>query len=249
MLLLDYSVMAMRAMAPMLACSLNMAASVKGSTCEAHLDLAKNEDGLQGRRCEDLNPVKSLSHLLLISSTPVFRWHTHGNSVVAALSDASFNVKRTMSMNRATFLRTLHLCTPYYHKRGRSMSLQMLDDSRDCNSDAEFKEDGQLSSADRVRIERARLQERYDRGVRARRPAFLPFVSARQWARAMHFTKEADWREWIENGEKRNAYIPSNPDEIYAQKGWAGWYDFLNGDIEDLAMLFDPKYKRGRWLK
>jgi hypothetical protein len=65
----------------------------------------------------------------------------------------------------------------------------------------------------------------------------------------MHLTCEADWRQWIADGEKRNAYVPSNPDEVYAGTGWVGWDDFLNGDIEDLSMLRTPGYVRGRWLR
>ena len=55
------------------------------------------------------------------------------------------------------------------------------------------------------RLERARLDERWSASVRARKTRFLPFTAARQWARAMHFTEEADWRTWIEDGEKRSA--------------------------------------------
>ena len=50
-------------------------------------------------------------------------------------------------------------------------------------------------------------------------------------------------------GEKRNPYVPSNPDEVYAETGWSGWVDFLNGPIEDLSTILDPNYKRGVWLR
>ena len=46
---------------------------------------------------------------------------------------------------------------------------------------------------------------------------------------------------------QRNPYIPSCPDEVYADE-WLGWDDFLNGPIETLEMHRDPNYKRGRWL-
>ena len=99
------------------------------------------------------------------------------------------------------------------------------------------------------RISKARLEEQWSAGIRKRKSRFLPFVSARQWARAMHFTEEQDWRQWIEDGEKRNPYIPSNPEEIYAQEGWSGWHDFLNGPIEDLSTILKPGYQRGKWLR
>ena len=65
----------------------------------------------------------------------------------------------------------------------------------------------------------------------------------------MHLEEEAEWRQWIEDGEKRNPYVPSNPDVIYADSGWAGWEDFLNGPIEDLSTISQPGYKRGVWLR
>ena len=99
------------------------------------------------------------------------------------------------------------------------------------------------------RVDRARLEEQWSAGVRRRRPRFLPFAAARQWARAMHMDDEADWRGWIDDGEKRNPYVPSAPDVVYKDKGWAGWDDFLNGPIEDLSTILDPNYKRGVWLK
>tara|TARA_B110001452_G_scaffold58769_1_gene45604 strand:+ start:308 stop:838 length:531 start_codon:yes stop_codon:yes gene_type:complete len=99
------------------------------------------------------------------------------------------------------------------------------------------------------RIGRARLEEQWSATIRKRKRRFLPFASARQWARAMHFTEEEDWRQWINDGEKRNPYIPSYPDEVYAQEGWSGWQDFLNGPIEDLSTILKPGYQRGKWLR
>ena len=55
---------------------------------------------------------------------------------------------------------------------------------------------------------------------------------ARQWSRAMWFTTEEDWMDWISAGEKRNPYIPSRPDEAYRDQ-WISWTDFLNGPIEE----------------
>ena len=130
------------------------------------------------------------------------------------------------------------------------------------------------------RVNRARLDAQWSQSVRKRRPRFLPFISARQWARAMYFTDEADWREWIDSGEKRNpcerlaslpalhslwscvcrrvhalalvsscADVPRFPDEVYANSGWSGWDDFLNGPVEPGSVVFQKGYKRGKWLK
>ena len=99
------------------------------------------------------------------------------------------------------------------------------------------------------RVDRARLNEQWSASIMKRRPRFLPFDAARQWARAMHLETEDDWREWIADGEKRNPYVPSQPDEVYSESGWLGFHDFLNGPIEDLSTLLKPGYKRGKWLR
>lgn len=99
------------------------------------------------------------------------------------------------------------------------------------------------------RVDKARLDEQWSKNIRKRRTRFLPFEAARQWARAMHLETEEEWREWIRDGEKRNPYVPSKPDEVYQETGWAGWHDFLNGPIEDLSTVLKPGYKRGVWLR
>jgi len=91
------------------------------------------------------------------------------------------------------------------------------------------------------RIQKARLDDQWSASVRSRRPRWLPFRQARQWSRAMWFTTEKDWRTWVERGEKRNPYIPSFPDSVYADCGWAGWDDFLNGPIDADEPLTDSE--------
>lgn len=158
---------------------------------------------------------------------------------------------------------------------------------------------------DHWRLQRARLDAEWARRIRKSKPRFLPFKSARQWARAMYFTecaaagckgtrqcvkharralgasmacaclqelqyackswssrpssrpsrppprappvppwlalssggsaavpthprsvcplrrcRQADWEDWIDAGEKRNPYVPSQPDVVYADAGW-----------------------------
>ena len=53
----------------------------------------------------------------------------------------------------------------------------------------------------------------------------------------------------IADGEKRNPYIPTKPNVVYADQGWAGWDDFLNGPVEPAAVVFQKGYRRGRWLR
>ena len=109
--------------------------------------------------------------------------------------------------------------------------------------------DPDADDVDTWRVDRARLNEQWSANIKKRRPRFLPFLEARQWARAMHMETEDDWREWIADGEKRNPYVPSRPDEVYSDSGWLGFHDFLNGPIEDLSTLLKPGYKRGKWLR
>ena len=74
--------------------------------------------------------------------------------------------------------------------------------------------------------------------MRRRKPRFFSYVHARQWARAMWLQTEQDWRQWIYDGEKRNPYIPSNPDEYYPEfELRGGWNAFLNGDVHE---AFEP---------
>lgn len=82
------------------------------------------------------------------------------------------------------------------------------------------------------RISRARLDAKWSADIRKRRPRFLPFVRARQWARAQWMTSEDEWTEWVMSGEKRMALVPSEPDSVYASSGWSSWDDFLNGPVD-----------------
>ena len=45
---------------------------------------------------------------------------------------------------------------------------------------------------------------------------------------------EEDWKAWIREGEKRNAYIPARPDEYYGRLGqWKGWAHFLGREEDE----------------
>jgi hypothetical protein len=52
---------------------------------------------------------------------------------------------------------------------------------------------------------------------------------------------EEEWKEWIDNGEKKMPLIPSNPDEAYADSGWEGWHDFLNEPVDASAVVKDAE--------
>ena len=86
------------------------------------------------------------------------------------------------------------------------------------------------SEEDRCRIERARLTEQYQASFRRRKRIFLPYNDACAWAQAMAFDCKEDWLAWINRGEKRTPYIPSDPETYYTSTGaWQGWSHFLNG--------------------
>lgn len=132
------------------------------------------------------------------------------------------------------------------HERGYFFTCRGLNDYND--EDNDFSEDGQnedkndggaeegegdSSSVDfddlMWRVERVRLEEANTRRFLKAKPKFLPYSECRNWVKAWNRweTKE-EWREWINEGEKRNSYIPSRPDEYYGSLGeWRGWDHFL----------------------
>lgn len=118
-----------------------------------------------------------------------------------------------------------YLATPSHRRQDfQPHSLRRAACSRCCAAEG----GDQLSESDSVRLTQARLTEMERRALLKRKPRFLSFVQARDWASAMWFENEADWRRMIFNGELRNPYIPSEPEVVYAAE-WQGWDDFLNG--------------------
>ncbi|GMH77268.1 hypothetical protein TrRE_jg7668 [Triparma retinervis] len=89
-----------------------------------------------------------------------------------------------------------------------------------------------LSTIDELtyKVEAARLERRNLRARLKAKPKFLPLAECKKWVQAWgrRWESEQEWREWIDMGEKRNAYIPSDPEEYYTRMGvWNGWDDFL----------------------
>ena len=100
-----------------------------------------------------------------------------------------------------------------------------------CTDDAAIDDDP-YKDPGAWRIAKQRLETKWTADIMKRNPRWLSFKHARQWSRAMWFTTEEDWMDWISAGEKRNPYIPSRPDEAYRDQ-WISWTDFLNGPIEE----------------
>jgi hypothetical protein len=61
-------------------------------------------------------------------------------------------------------------------------------------------------------------------------PGFLPFEQAKLYVHRLGFERTAQWQEWKQQG-KRPAFIPSNPDNTYRDKGWVDWHDWLGFDF------------------
>lgn len=55
---------------------------------------------------------------------------------------------------------------------------------------------------------------------------YLPFQEARTFARSLGIKGQAEWREWAKT-KKRPANIPANAYEVYKDKGWVSWGDWL----------------------
>ena len=63
------------------------------------------------------------------------------------------------------------------------------------------------------------------------------FEEARDYARSLGFKSQKEWHEWIKSGE-RPQDVPSRPDQVYKEKGWKSWGDFLG---------FNPGNAPGEW--
>jgi hypothetical protein len=56
--------------------------------------------------------------------------------------------------------------------------------------------------------------------------SFRPFRAARAYVRAQKLADNKEWRAWCAAG-RRPADIPASPDQVYRDKGWVSWGDFL----------------------
>lgn len=55
---------------------------------------------------------------------------------------------------------------------------------------------------------------------------FCSFAQAQKYARSLSFKNRSEWNKWAKTGQ-RPENIPAYPDEVYSQKGWITWGDFL----------------------
>ena len=85
------------------------------------------------------------------------------------------------------------------------------------------------------RVEKLRLEEANTRRFLKSKPRFLPYDECRKWVMAWNrWDSEEEWKNWIDEGEKRNSYIPARPDEYYGRLGqWKGWDHFLGKEVDE----------------
>ena len=83
---------------------------------------------------------------------------------------------------------------------------------------------------------------------------FRDFESAREFARSLKLKGEREWREYYKSGNKPDD-IPSTPNQVYKNKGWKGFGDWLGtGRVSSFNIEFcnfdsARKYTRGLKLK
>ena len=69
---------------------------------------------------------------------------------------------------------------------------------------------------------------------------FYPFNEAREFVRKLGIKSVSEWQKYCKSGDKPNNF-PSTPQEIYKNKGWTTWGDFLGtGRIADRDKIFHP---------
>ena len=55
---------------------------------------------------------------------------------------------------------------------------------------------------------------------------YRPFKKARAFVRSLGLKSQTEWHDYCKSG-KKPADIPANPNNVYANDGWAGWGDWL----------------------
>ncbi len=73
---------------------------------------------------------------------------------------------------------------------------------------------------------------------------YLSFKKARVFVRGLGLKSLREWREYTKSGMKPD-YIPVAPHKVYANDGWAGWTDWLNGgDVGVIGLLVQRRKRK-----
>ena len=91
-----------------------------------------------------------------------------------------------------------------------------------------YKDEGWLSWGDFLGYQPGHVAEK--RRTTKRRT----FTEARDHVRSFFFKSKEEWKEWSKSG-KRPPDIPSNPDQVYKNKGWKSYGDFLGYNEGNVA--------------
>jgi hypothetical protein len=64
-------------------------------------------------------------------------------------------------------------------------------------------------------------------------PYYMPFDLAKRYLEesSVEFDTFNSWQDYVKSGNKPN-YIPSSPNEVYKNRGWTNWDDWLPGEQE-----------------
>lgn len=92
-----------------------------------------------------------------------------------------------------------------------------------------YDEIGKVYSISRQRVE-VIIKKKYRKPappkVYVKKNNYLSFEEAREFARGLGISGIKKWRAyWMENKPKK---LPKCPENVYKNKGWNGWTDFLN---------------------
>jgi len=58
---------------------------------------------------------------------------------------------------------------------------------------------------------------------------FRSFIDAKKFVYNLKIKNQKEWQAYVKSKSKPND-IPSNPQKVYANKGWSGLSDFLGKD-------------------
>jgi hypothetical protein len=87
------------------------------------------------------------------------------------------------------------------------------------------------------RVEKVRLETQHTKRFLRSGPRHLSYDECRKWVIAMaRWSSLEEWNEWIDMGEKRNAYIPNHPQTYYTkQHTWISWDHFLGVHVNEVT--------------
>ena len=82
------------------------------------------------------------------------------------------------------------------------------------------------------RIERARLIQQHSGSVRRRKRRYASFAQTSFMVQNLGLKSKEEWLEFMEYGEFRSPYVPSDPEAYYGpRREWLGWRCWLTGEM------------------